>query len=77
MLLYPTQYKLGKTLIILTFALQYWFKARGDAVLSVEEAMEEAMRQVENAIQIFKEVSKVLFLCVHCLPIKVVMLRDA
>ena len=64
-------------MITLTVSLRNWFTVGGDAVLSVEEAMEEAMRQVENAIQIFKEVSKVLFLCVHCLPIKVVMLRDA
>ena len=59
LLLYPIQYKLGKTLVILTFSLHYWFRAGGDALMSAEEAKEEAMRHIENAIQIFKEVSKV------------------
>ena len=57
--MYPIQFKLGKTLVTLTFSLNYWIEAGGDAVMSVEEAKEEAMRHIENAIQIFKEVSKV------------------
>ena len=65
-------------MITLTVSLRNWFTVGGDAVLSVEEAKEEATRHIENAMQIFKEVSKVcFFLCVHCLPIQVVMLRDA
>ena len=57
--MYPTQYKLGKTLITFTFSLSCWIEAGGDAVLSVEEAKEEATRHTDSAIQIFKEVSKV------------------
>ena len=72
LLLYPIQYKLGKSLITLTFSLRDWICLGGDAVLSIDEAYEEAMRHIENSIQIFKEVSKVFSLyTLYCLPIPV------
>ncbi|XP_072027470.1 uncharacterized protein [Amphiura filiformis] len=49
------KYKLGKTLVGLTFALSAWIEHGGDNVVSVAEAEVEAKRHIENAIEIFKE----------------------
>ncbi|XP_072023611.1 telomerase protein component 1-like [Amphiura filiformis] len=50
------QYKLGKTLIQLAFNLQAWMECGGDNSLNGEEAIEEAKKHIDRAINIFKEV---------------------
>ena len=54
--LFVIQYQLGKTLMVLTFALDVWVETGGDVDFTAEDAKEEAKRHAENAVQIFKEV---------------------
>lgn len=51
------QYKLGLTLMRLSFNLNTWMECGGDNTLSATEAGEQAKEYIEQAINIFKDVS--------------------
>ena len=62
------QFKLGMSLMKLSFSLESWEACGGDADMSRQEAVQEARRHIESALQIFLEVcqSRLFVIVIGC-----------